>query len=136
MDSSSFYYFSIASKISRAICLNDETMVLDTDTGLVKVCDGTNTAYLGTGILGDRSRDNVTFDSLASEVGVWYRDNSSRDKGEYAGTLNAWSPIGTKEKPFEGNFDGDGHKIFGMYVSAGIAEYSGFGDSPQSRAIV
>ena len=38
------------------VVLNDESFVFDCDTGLVKVSDGKNTAYLGTGIKGDGSK--------------------------------------------------------------------------------
>lgn len=30
-----------------------------------------------------------------------------------------WTPIGTKEHPFEGEFDGDGHVIAGLFLKAG-----------------
>ena len=32
-------------------------------------------------------------------------------------TTGDWNPIGTYADPFEGNFDGDGHKITGIYIS-------------------
>ncbi|MCD8268314.1 MAG: hypothetical protein LUD46_07515, partial [Parabacteroides sp.] len=35
-----------------------------------------------------------------------------------------WTPIGTKEKPFTGTFDGDGKKMKGIYIK-GDADYQG-----------
>ena len=31
-----------------------------------------------------------------------------------------WTPIGTKEQPFTGNFDGDGHKISNMKIGSAV----------------
>lgn len=106
------------------VVLNDESFVFDCDTGLVKVSDGKNTAYLGTGIKGDGSKNNTVFDSIASEIGVWYASDTSKTKGSYGGTLNNWTPIGGKDTRFEGNFDGKGHTIGGMYVNTPL-DYGG-----------
>lgn len=32
--------------------------------------------------------------------------------------LNEWIPIGSEENPFEGNFDGNGHSIKGLYINS------------------
>ena len=33
-------------------------------------------------------------------------------------TANAWTPIGTEDRPFKGTFDGDGHTISGIFVNS------------------
>lgn len=38
---------------------------------------------------------------------------------EYIPPQNTWTPIGTRDTPFEGIFDGNGHTIFGLYRSGG-----------------
>jgi len=106
------------------VALNDESFVFDCDTGLVKVSDGKNTAYLGTGIKGDGSKNNTVFDSIASEIGVWYASDTSKTKGSYGGTLNNWTPIGNEGARFEGIFDGKGHTISGMYINTPL-DYGG-----------
>ena len=99
------------------ITLNDESFTFNSDTGLVRVSDGTNTAYLGTGIKGDNSKGNTVFDTVASEAGVWYKSDSSKTVGAYAGDLNSWTPIGNESKRFDGCFDGKGHTVSGLYVN-------------------
>lgn len=38
---------------------------------------------------------------------------------EYIPPKNTWTPIGSKEMPFQGIFDGNGHTVFGLYRSGG-----------------
>ena len=97
-------------KIIKDIYLNDENFIFDVDTGLIKVTDGVHTAYLGTGVKGDATGLNTTFDKTASIKGTWYT-NISGTKGSYAGTLNNWGGIADLKT----NLDGDGHTIFGLY---------------------
>ena len=43
-------------------------------------------------------------------------------------TMHSWTPIGTKEKPFEGKFDGNSHTISGLYfgnITASNYPYGG-----------
>ncbi len=47
-------------------------------------------------------------DGISSEQFENYRNSDSE--------LNLWTPIGTEEHPFRGNFDGDNHTISGMAV--------------------
>ena len=37
-----------------------------------------------------------------------------------------WAPIGSKDLPFSGNFDGGGHKISGLYIDTPGQDYQGF----------
>ncbi len=39
----------------------------------------------------------------------------SEDSG--ANFQRNWTPIGTRQQPFQGHFDGDDHKIFGLYIN-------------------
>lgn len=107
------------------IVLNDETFEFDSDTGLIKVTDETNTAYLGTGIKGENlGSGDSQFDSSASTLGKWYTKNGRYDDGAYPGEINPWTPIGTAGRPFAGEFDGKGYKIYGVsaknYSSEGL----------------
>ena len=97
-------------KIIKDIYLNDESFIFDSDTGLIKVTDGVHTAYLGTGIKGDKSGTNTKFDGTASVKGTWYT-NTSGTKGSYTGTLNNWSGIAD----FKTSLDGANHTIYGLY---------------------
>ena len=112
-------YFVLANDIT----LNDESFTFDCDTGLVKVSDGTNLSYLGTGIKGDTSGSNTVFDTIASEVGAWYKSDTAKTKAPYSGTINKWTPIGSESKRFEGYFDGKGHSVSGLYVD--VSSYGG-----------
>ena len=106
-------------KLKADIELNDASFSLDLDSGLVNVRYydyGYRTAYLGTGILGDASGSNTTFDTAASTAGTWYSSPNSTTTTTFSGTLNAWTPIGNSSDSFEGNFDGDGHTVYGLYI--------------------
>lgn len=47
-----------------------------------------------------------------------------------------WTPIGTKEHPFEGTFDGGGHAIAGLFIKAGSESmYQGLFGCVQSAVI-
>ncbi len=105
-------------KLTVDIQLNDEIFTFMPDTGLVMVTDGTNTAYLGTGIAGDTSSENTVFDTTASTKGTIYLSDSSTETGIYSGILNAWTPIGNSYSyAFSGIFDGDNHTISGIYIN-------------------
>lgn len=119
-------YFELAADIN----LNDEVFEFDKDTGLVKVSDGISVSYMGTGIKGQASGENDSFDSTASVQGKWYK----KAEGQYQTmpdaeipSVNSWVPIGAASKPFAGTFDGKGYKIRGAYVqnysSAGVFGY-------------
>lgn len=41
------------------------------------------------------------------------------------GSYTTWTPIGTTAHPFQGEFDGQGHTITGLYVKDSSAEYQG-----------
>ncbi len=102
-------------KLTCDLMLNDENFSFDPDTGLVKMTDGKNTAYIGTGVQGDHSGDNTQFDMSVSAKGVFY--DSHFNIAEYGGVLQRWNPIGQNGvKAFAGFFDGGGHTVCGMYV--------------------
>lgn len=113
--------------LDKDISLGDEEFAFDPDTGLVKVSDGVNTAYLGTGITGDKSGSNSVFDEIAGKSGVWYKDSSSKTEGSYGGVLNAWTPIGKEGARFEGNFDGANKTVSGIYINTKSAHNGLFG---------
>lgn len=117
--------------LANDLCLNDETFTFNEDTGLLKVTDGTNTAYLGSGGKGYKSGNNSAFDWSASVAGAWYASEAQTTAGAYSGTLHSWTPIGdvnaSVAKPFEGTFDGGGHKISGLYISSVLPNQGLFG---------
>lgn len=121
-------YFVLANDI----CLNDETFTFDDDTGLVIVTDGTNTAYLGTGIKGKPYGPNTTFDNNASSAGVWY-SNTTGTQGAYLGNIYQWEPIGKIDEKmgisnkFEGIFDGNSYSIQGLYINKNADNLALFG---------
>ena len=73
-------------KLNNDIVLNNETFTFDPDTGLVEMTDGTNTAYLGTGVKG-KSGGNATFDNTPSVRGTIYT-NKTGTVGAYSGAVN------------------------------------------------
>ncbi len=96
--------------------LNDEVFLFDPDTGLVKVTDGVNTAYLGTGRTGDTSGEDSRFDSESSILLSWYDAVGEKIDG-YAGKLLSQTPIGSADKcDFRGYFDGAGHTVSGLFI--------------------
>lgn len=123
-------YFVLANDIA----LNNETFTFEEDTGLVKVTDSRNVAYLGTGIVGTKYGPNSIFDYSPSLAGVWYTDESGT-LGNYQGKLNAWKPIGSADQKtgteynFAGHFDGNGHKITGLFINNDFASQALFGIS-------
>ena len=105
-------------KLANNIYLNDETFNFNSDTGLITVTDGTNIAYLGTGILGDASGSNAVFDETAGSAGTWYVSDKSFIEGTYSGKLNEWTAIGSASNYFRGNFDGSNYQISGIYINS------------------
>lgn len=99
------------------IFVNDESFVFESDSGLVRVSDSENTAWIGTGICGDDSGENEVFDTLASEIGVFYTSDRSADIGTYDGQLEKHTPIGKSTRLFSGVFDGNGHIVSGIYCN-------------------
>lgn len=61
------------------------------------------------------------------------------DDGTYTGggTPTQWTPIGNNSKQFTGTFDGDGHKVSGVYINDESADYQGlFGYLYGSKATI
>jgi len=113
-------YYNQYIRLAGDISLNDETFTFLPDTGLVKVTDGTNTAYLGTGIPGTAGY-NTVFDTTASTPGAWYADPSSTAAGTYAGELLTWDTV----NGFNGYFDGGCFTVNGLYINNN-KDYQGF----------
>ena len=108
-------YFALGADIY----LNDETFTFDEDSGLIEVTDGTNTAYLGTGILGNsvNYKASTVFDTVPSEPGVWYTSKTENIKGSYAGELNQWTPIRNEKGPLHiSSLDGREFSVHGMFI--------------------
>lgn len=103
-------------KLANDIVLNDETFTFDSDAGLVKITDGVHTSYSGSYVKGDKSGLNTVFDTTASEANKWYDPVTCREiNSSYVGQINTWEPIGGYNTKFQGNFDGCGFSISGLY---------------------
>ncbi len=98
------------------LVMNDESFVFESDSGLVKVTNGIEKIYIGTGIKGDKSSANDVFDNTASLGGKFYLSNLSDNTGAYSGKLNVFQPIGKFQFPFSGTFDGGSYSISGLYI--------------------
>lgn len=48
---------------------------------------------------------------------IYLNEISLAGNWEIAAPTNEWTPIGSSETQFSGNFDGAGHTIFGLYIS-------------------
>lgn len=123
------YFSNQYVRLCADIRLNDETFTFLPDTGLVKVTDGKNIAYLGTGMKGDNSGSNKKFDAVPSKKNTWYNEQYLSGGSYPEAELNIWSTIGiTKNFDFDGNnisvqhyyfsgyFDGADHTIYGAFV--------------------
>ncbi len=116
-------YMGTYFKLTDDIVLNDESFSFDSESGIVTVTDGTNTGYLGTGILG--STYNT---STASTAGTWYTSaalTGTLTAGSYSGTLNPWTPIGTASRIFSGTFDGNNKTVKGVCINSSGSDYQG-----------
>ena len=116
-------YMGTYFKLTDDIVLNDESFSFDSESGIVTVTDGTNTGYLGTGILG--STYNT---STASTAGTWYTSaalTGTLTEGTYSGTLNTWTPIGNLSYRFAGKFDGNSKTVKGVCVNSSASNFQG-----------
>lgn len=93
------------------------TFTFEADTGLVTVTNGINTFYLGTGIKGDDSGSNNTFDATAGTAGTIYENNTTTTVGSDIIGLHPWIPIGSYSHPFAGYFIGQSYAIRGIYIN-------------------
>ncbi|MBS7525235.1 S-layer homology domain-containing protein [Fusibacter paucivorans] len=126
--------------LSADINLNEGiVLTFEADTGLMKVSDGTDTYWIGTGALGDWSGDNYTFNFSASTAGAFYLDDTSTTTTETVPfALSEWTPIGYYDDAgevvhsFDGTFDGNGFTISGLYTHSeeknqGLFGLTGYG---------
>lgn len=122
---------SINGILKNNISLNDESFTFNPDTGLVEVSDGIHTAYLGTGIPGDKSGSNEVFDESESTAADWYKSEASKTGVTYQGDILSWQSIGKDTGiSYEGYFDGNGKTISGLYQNGPGTPAAGlFGES-------
>lgn len=81
--------------------------------------------------------DGLGYDKKCFKLGKdIYLNNSGKWKkwSTESEGLNNWSPIGTKNRPFKGEFDGDGKTIYGLYVY-NESDYSGLFGMTSNAAI-
>lgn len=116
-------YAGVYFRITRDIYMNDEDCRFIPDTGLIKISDGKNVAFIGTGVKGDASGDNDLFDETASVGNYWYASDESTDKVHhydrdtvYGGELYfSHSSYASDRKSFKGVIDGENHVISGVF---------------------
>lgn len=131
-------YSGVYFEITNDIRMNNETCEFVSDSGLIKVSDGKNTAFIGTGIKGDASGDNALFDETASKANYWYASDESIDcvhhydrETIYSGELYfLHSSYSNGRKDFKGVLDGKNHTVSGAFGydsgDSAYAEYNGF----------
>lgn len=97
--------------LTNDIVFNDETFEFDADTGLVKVTDGTNLAWVGTGLPGEAGGDTF-FDTTPSATDEWYvpDGNGGWIISSYFGEMREYRV----SSDFKGVFDGCGHTLSGL----------------------
>ncbi len=81
------------------------------------IMDASQLAYLAQSTLEGNSYSE-SYIKLGSDI--YLNDTTDWNSWEN-GTVpsNAWTCIGTNDAPFCGNFDGDGHTVYGMYIDMG-----------------
>lgn len=66
---------------------------------------------------------------------IYLNDISNWDSWVFTAPVNNWIPIGNSSHPFQGQFDGDGHVIYGVYINKS-EDYQGiFGYNNASKII-
>ena len=96
------------------------------DSGLVEITkDGEPIAYVGTGVTGLAiDGGSAVFDTTASVKGTVYTDalgtvfTGSEEESPLA-ALDKWFPIGRMYFEYAGTFDGNGHKVSGLFMMSG-----------------
>ncbi len=117
-------YDGVYFKLDQDIAFNEWNFSFDADTGLVTATDGYSTIYIGTGVAGDASGSNTTFDSTASTTGTYYSSNTNANSMYTPPNiinvmgLYAFDGIGSEDYPFAGTFDGNGHSISNMFIDS------------------
>lgn len=83
--------------------------------------------------------NNYTGVYFEQTVGIMLNDTTVEDWSNVLVKLNEWTPIGTGDNPFLGNYDGGGFSVSGVYISsgdnAGLFGYSGTGASVTNIAV-
>lgn len=89
--------------------------------GNVAIVSGEHGSFrLELGILGDE-----IVDDLFEVRGMWTTRVSSLEEPQAYPDLIKWEPIGNEKNPFNGNFDGYGHTISGVYCNQRDKDYIG-----------
>lgn len=79
---------------------------------------------------GSSSKINAGDDAMAYNAYYELKNNIKLNKTsniQSSENLNNWSPIGTKEKPFQGTFDGNYKEIQNLYINSTSAQQGLFG---------
>ncbi len=104
------------------IVLNNATFTFDEESAMIKTVAGDQVMYLGTNIAGMANGASFTsnfavpYDAPGGSSLKTVFSDTLVDYGDT--TLTLWNtPIGTASTQFKGTFDGNGHKISGLYYS-------------------
>lgn len=62
------------------------------------------------------------------DTDIILNDTSNYEKWDSSAPSNVWTPIGNDSKYFSGEFDGNGHKIKGVYINTDANKQGLFGD--------
>lgn len=131
---------ALSAKLTADINLNPgATFAYDHETGLVTVAKGDKSCKMGSGM---KETELGNFHPVYNGLCTWEQWNDEtkteeqlnayrtplieqmNEKVEALG-LRKWTPIGTKNLPYIGYFDGNGHTIDGLYINDNTVYYTG-----------
>ena len=126
--------------LTKDLYLNDETFTYLPDSGYVKVTDGVNTAYLGTGANG-----TTRGQWYSNTTGVTITPTINGNKCIVQGmSINIWEPLGTYEMTgdgssvslgFDGVISGNGYSIKNIYINDSSRSFMGFIEAGDSTVL-
>ena len=73
----------------------------------------------------ERARDLINDDNGNYGNKSYVLTDDIEMSGKYGEGKDSWTPIGTSLAPFTGTFDGQGHRITGLYINASDSSYQG-----------
>ncbi|MGE4352873.1 MAG: hypothetical protein AB7D36_02160 [Oscillospiraceae bacterium] len=103
-------------------------------SGVYSISSDTELYLLAEYVNAGKSNEGLTF---CLDDDIVLNDVSHADEwNDGTEGLNAWAPIGTNSNYFRGTFDGGGHTVSGIYISASDSDYQGLFGYLRSGATV
>ncbi|MBR4407874.1 MAG: hypothetical protein IKT27_06125 [Clostridia bacterium] len=125
--------------LTKDLYLNDETFTYLPDSGYVKVTDGVNTAYLGTGV-NNTTRGQWYLNTTGTTITSTISGNKCIVQGM---SINIWEPLGDTSQNltilspagFNGSINGNGYTIKNIYVNNINNNYMAFVETGDSTSL-